>query len=59
MPRPPQVLGRANRVAPRKPPPRVLDFVNSASEIALAFGAFYERSSRPLAEHERQAQVST
>ena len=34
------MLGRANRVAPNKPPVRVLDFVNSASEIGAAFATF-------------------
>ena len=52
-----QVLGRANRVASGKPAPRVLDFVNSAAEIAVAFGAFYGRRVRPLAAHERRAQL--
>jgi type I site-specific restriction-modification system R (restriction) subunit len=34
-----QVLGRANRAAPHKPPVRVLDFVNSAAWVNIASGA--------------------
>ena len=51
-----QVLGRANRTHPRKPQPRVLDFANSAEEIAAAFRCYYGAATRCLAEHERRAQ---
>ena len=47
-----QVLGRANRAAPHKPPVRVLDFVNSAAEIGAAFRGYVHATTRPLAEHE-------
>ena len=47
-----QVLGRANRAAPNKPPVRVLDFVNSAAEIGAAFRGYVHATTRPLAEHE-------
>ena len=41
-----QVLGRANRIAPHKPPIAVLDFVNSAAEIAGAFRQFFDSTVR-------------
>jgi type I restriction enzyme, R subunit len=37
-----QTLGRLNRTAPGKEPPFVLDFVNSAEDIADAFAPYYE-----------------
>jgi type I restriction enzyme, R subunit len=36
-----QTLGRLNRTAPGKEPPFVLDFVNSAEDIADAFAPYY------------------
>ena len=52
-----QVLGRANRAAPRKPVVRVLDFVNSAIEIGAAFRDFVSATSRPLSAAEWRAQL--
>ena len=48
------MLGRANRVAPNKPPVRVLDFVNSASEIGAAFATFADGARCRLASNERR-----
>jgi hypothetical protein len=49
-----QVLGRANRTCPCKLPPRVLDFANTAADIAAAYRGFYGASSRLMHEHERR-----
>ena len=52
-----QVLGRANRVAPHKPPPRVLDFANTSADIAAAFRGFLGASRRAICEQERQTHL--
>ena len=52
-----QVLGRANRVAPHKPPVRVLDFANSAADIAAAYATFLGASSSAILEHERRSHL--
>ena len=52
-----QVLGRANRACESKPPVRVLDYANSAADIAAAFRSFLGATSRSLLEHERRAHL--
>ena len=52
-----QVLGRANRVAPHKPPPRVLDFANTSADIGTAFRGFLGASRRAISEQERQVNL--
>ena len=49
-----QVLGRANRVCARKPPVQVLDFANSAADIAAAFRGFLGATRRSMDDGERR-----
>ena len=52
-----QVLGRANRAAPRKPPVRVLDFANGSGDIASAFRGFLGASNSPVSAGERRVHL--